>query len=91
LDRFGGNLSYSPGLLIGFLITFIMPPELRLEGRAQARAGDRQSIQIYTGRCRTTMRGVRAPVVVEVDPVADTHARILPAGEGMQVDAFVLQ
>ena len=37
------------------------------------------------------MCGVRAPVIVEVDPTADLLARIPAAGEGMQEDALVFQ
>ena len=37
------------------------------------------------------MGGVRAPIVIEVDPIADASARIVAAGEGMQVDALVFE
>ena len=62
-----------------------------MEGRAQARAGGRQPFSIYTDRRLAAMRGMRAPVIIEGHPVADPLAGVAPAGEGMQIDALVLQ
>ena len=62
-----------------------------MEGRAQARAGGRQPFSIYTDRRPAAMRGMRTAVVVEDHPAADHLAGVAPAGEGMQVDALVLQ
>ena len=37
------------------------------------------------------MGGVRAAIVIEVDPITNAPARVAPAGEGMQIDALVFQ
>ncbi len=61
----------------------------RAEGRAQARAGGRQPFSIYTDRRLAAMRGMRAPMVVKDNSVADPLAGLSPAREGMQIDALV--
>ena len=57
----------------------------------QARAASRQPFSIYPDWRLAAMRGMRTAVVVEDHPVADPLAGVAPAGEGMQIDALVLQ
>jgi hypothetical protein len=49
-----------------------------MEGRAQARAGGRQSYSIYTDRRLAAMRGMRAPMIVEAHPVTDPLTGLEP-------------
>ena len=63
----------------------------RVEGRAQARAGDRQLFSIYLDWRLAAMRGMRTPMIVEAHPVTDSLTGFPPAREGMQVNALVFQ
>ena len=62
-----------------------------MEGRAQARTASRQPFSIYPDRRRAAMRGMRAPVIVEDHPVADSLTGLTTAREGVQIDALVLE
>jgi hypothetical protein len=60
-----------------------------MEGWAQARAGGRQPFSMYPDRRLAAMCGMRALVVVEGHPVADSLTSLAPTREGMQIDALV--